>query len=155
RAAALFRRPHRARARLRGVVRGRAHRLPRGARQSDHVSRGMGSLRRDAGRDPLFRRLRFCERPHPARDPRARAQGTDHRHPRAGAAMRSLAKSRAWDLVARWYSIPLLLVVWQAAVGSGLVESRLLPGPERVLAALVTDLGNGALGYHAGVTLSR
>jgi len=69
--------------------------------------------------------------------------------------MRSLAKSRAWDLVARWYSIPLLLVVWQAAVGSGLVESRLLPGPERVLAALVTDLGNGALGYHAGVTLSR
>src|SRR5262249_49090513 len=97
----------------------------------------------------------LCERPHSARDPRARAQGPDHRHARAVAAMTTQAKSRAWDVVARWYSIPLLLVLWQAAVGSGLVESRLLPGPDRVLAALVTDIGNGTLAYHAGVTLFR
>ena len=43
--------------------------------------------------------------------------------------------SHAWSLVARWYSIPLLLLVWQVAVGSGLVESRLLPSPGRVWTA--------------------
>ena len=36
---------------------------------------------------------------------------------------------QTWRLVTRWYSIPLLLLVWQVAVGSGLVESRLLPSP--------------------------
>jgi NitT/TauT family transport system permease protein len=61
----------------------------------------------------------------------------------------------AWSLVTRWYSIPLLLLVWEVAVGSGLVESRLLPSPLRVWDALVTDLGNGTLVYHAGVTLYR
>ena len=63
--------------------------------------------------------------------------------------------SHAWSLVARWYSIPLLLLVWQVAVASGLVESRLLPGPDKVWTALVTEIGNGTLGYHAGVTISR
>lgn len=57
--------------------------------------------------------------------------------------------------IERWYSIPLLLLVWQAAVSSGLVESRLLPGLGRVVAALVRDTANGALPYHTGVTLSR
>ena len=32
----------------------------------------------------------------------------------------TLAQARS--LVARWYSIPLLLLVWQVAVGSGLVS---------------------------------
>jgi ABC-type nitrate/sulfonate/bicarbonate transport system permease component len=67
--------------------------------------------------------------------------------------------AQAWnqtrDFIARWYSIPLLLLLWQLAVGSGLVESRLLPGPGRVLTALVTDVGNGTLVYHASVTLYR
>jgi len=58
-------------------------------------------------------------------------------------------------LVARWYSIPLLLIIWQLAVSTGLVESRLLPGVGRVAAALATELANGQLVYHAGVTLSR
>jgi NitT/TauT family transport system permease protein len=57
--------------------------------------------------------------------------------------------------IERWYSIPLLLLVWQAAVSSGLVESRLLPGLGRVISALVRDTANGALPYHTGVTLSR
>jgi NitT/TauT family transport system permease protein len=61
----------------------------------------------------------------------------------------------AWNLVARWYSIPLLLLIWQLAVGTGLVESRLLPSPARVWTALVTDLGDGTLTYHASVTLYR
>ena len=65
----------------------------------------------------------------------------------------TLAQARS--LAARWYSIPLLLIVWQAAVGSGLVESRLLPSPERVWSALATEVGNGTLVYHASVTVAR
>ena len=49
------------------------------------------------------------------------------------------------ELIARWYSIPLLIALWQLAVSSGLVESRLLPGPGRVWDALVTEVGNGVL----------
>ncbi len=63
--------------------------------------------------------------------------------------------ARALRYIERWYSIPLLLLVWQAAVSSGLVESRLLPGLGRVISALVHDTANGALPYHAAVTLSR
>jgi NitT/TauT family transport system permease protein len=58
-------------------------------------------------------------------------------------------------LIGRWYSIPLLLLLWQVAVGSGLVESRLLPSPARVWTELVTEIGNGQLIYHASVTVSR
>jgi len=63
--------------------------------------------------------------------------------------------AQAGKLIGRWYSIPLLLLVWQVAVGSGLVESRLLPSPARVGAELVTEIGNGQLIYHASVTISR
>lgn len=62
---------------------------------------------------------------------------------------------RAFRLLANWYSIPLLLLVWQAMVASGIVESRLLPSLTRVWSALVTDIGNGTLLYHTAVTLSR
>jgi NitT/TauT family transport system permease protein len=55
----------------------------------------------------------------------------------------------------RWYSIPLLLLAWQAAVATGLVESRLLPSLGRVVAALARDTANGVLPYHTAVTLSR
>jgi len=58
-------------------------------------------------------------------------------------------------LAARYYSIPLLLVVWQAAVVSGLVESRLLPSVGRVFVALVRDIGDGVLPYHTAITLGR
>ena len=61
----------------------------------------------------------------------------------------------AWNAIGRWYSIPLLLLVWQLSVGTGLVESRLLPSPVRVWSALTTDLGDGTLTYHASVTLYR
>ncbi len=62
---------------------------------------------------------------------------------------------QARSLIARWYSIPLLILAWQLAVGTGFVESRLLPSPQRVFTALVTEVGNGTLVYHAGVTISR
>jgi NitT/TauT family transport system permease protein len=63
--------------------------------------------------------------------------------------------TRAVKLVERWYSIPLLLVVWQVVVATGLVRSRLLPGPVEVWSVLVAEIGNGQLLYHAAVTVSR
>jgi ABC-type nitrate/sulfonate/bicarbonate transport system permease component len=58
-------------------------------------------------------------------------------------------------LIARWYSIPLLLVAWQLAVSSGSVNSRLVPSVVQVAGALVADIRDGVLIYHAGVTLGR
>jgi len=63
--------------------------------------------------------------------------------------------ARGWRLIGRWYSIPLLLVVWQVAVSSGLVHSRLLPSVVAVWDALVVEIGDGVLIYHAGVTIGR
>jgi NitT/TauT family transport system permease protein len=63
--------------------------------------------------------------------------------------------TRVLHSVERWYSIPLLLLVWQAAVGSGLVESRLLPSLLRVWSVLVKDTANGVLPYHTAITLGR
>jgi NitT/TauT family transport system permease protein len=58
-------------------------------------------------------------------------------------------------IVAKWYSVPLLLLVWQVLVGSGLVESRLLPSLARVWGAFQTDVLNGDLIYHASITVGR
>jgi NitT/TauT family transport system permease protein len=63
--------------------------------------------------------------------------------------------TQAGKLIGRWYSIPLLLVLWQVAVSSGLVVSRLLPSPEQVWTVLVMEIANGQLVYHAAVTVSR
>ena len=63
--------------------------------------------------------------------------------------------ARVQTLIARWYSIPLMLIFWQAAVGSGLVESRLLPSPAKVFAVLTTETANGALVHHAAATITR
>jgi NitT/TauT family transport system permease protein len=60
---------------------------------------------------------------------------------------------RAW--AARWYSIPLLLLAWHLVVAFGLVRSRLLPDITVVWTALATDIGNGILLHHAGVTVAR
>jgi NitT/TauT family transport system permease protein len=57
--------------------------------------------------------------------------------------------------IARWYSIPLLLLIWQILVDSGLVQSRLLPSPSHVLLVLVEEVANRHLVYHTAVTISR
>lgn len=57
--------------------------------------------------------------------------------------------------LARWYSIPLLLLLWQWAVSSGSVNSRLVPSVWQVAGVLVSEVKNGTLVYHAGVTLGR
>jgi NitT/TauT family transport system permease protein len=48
-----------------------------------------------------------------------------------------------------------MLLLWQLAVTSGLVETRLLPSLGRVWAALLEEMTNGALPYHTGITFSR
>jgi ABC-type nitrate/sulfonate/bicarbonate transport system permease component len=58
-------------------------------------------------------------------------------------------------LVGRWYSIPLLLVVWQISVSTGLVHSRLLPSVGQVGAVLVSEIANGVLVHQAAVTMGR
>jgi NitT/TauT family transport system permease protein len=55
----------------------------------------------------------------------------------------------------RWYSIPLLLALWQITVTTGLVTSRLLPSLWRVWSALSNDVVNGVLPYHTEITLGR
>lgn len=50
-------------------------------------------------------------------------------------------------------SVVLLVALWEVAA-TGL-DSRLLPGPMAVLAALVRDIGDGELPYHVGITLAR
>jgi NitT/TauT family transport system permease protein len=63
--------------------------------------------------------------------------------------------ARVTRFVATWYSIPLMLVLWQIAVSGGLVNSRLLPSVVSVIETLAAEIGDGALVYHAGVTLGR
>jgi NitT/TauT family transport system permease protein len=63
--------------------------------------------------------------------------------------------SQAANLISRWYSIPLLLLIWQVAVGGGFVESRLLPSPVEVWTVLVAEIADGQLVYHGAVTVSR
>jgi NitT/TauT family transport system permease protein len=62
---------------------------------------------------------------------------------------------RLRQLLARWYSIALLLIVWQLAVSSGSVHSRLLPSVIQVGRVLITEIGDGVLVYQAGVTIGR
>jgi NitT/TauT family transport system permease protein len=63
--------------------------------------------------------------------------------------------AHAVKLIERWYSIPLLLVIWQVVVGTGLVQSRLLPSPLEVWSVLIAEIGNGQLPYHAAITVFR
>jgi NitT/TauT family transport system permease protein len=50
-------------------------------------------------------------------------------------------------------SILLFLGLWHA--GSGFAESRLFPGPVAVLQSMASEVRDGALLYHLGITLAR
>jgi NitT/TauT family transport system permease protein len=54
-----------------------------------------------------------------------------------------------------WYSIPLLLVVYELLSRSGLVSSRTLPSLVLIGEQLWKYLANGELVYHAGISLYR
>jgi NitT/TauT family transport system permease protein len=62
---------------------------------------------------------------------------------------------KLWGVFKRWYSVPLLLVIWELCVGTGLVQTRLLPSLSLIWGAFVTDIMNGSLLYHAGITVGR
>lgn len=57
--------------------------------------------------------------------------------------------------IGRWYSIPLLLVIWQVVANAGLVQSQLLPSPARIWTVMVAELAHGQLIHHAAITLGR
>src|SRR6185369_16483079 len=99
----------------------------------------MGPVRLHVRRHRLLRDSRLPERPHLDRREAARAQGSDDRHGRAARAMIAQVRSQFF----RWYSIPLMLLLWYAAVETGWVTSRLLPSPARVWTELVAEIGNG------------
>ena len=63
--------------------------------------------------------------------------------------------SRVFAFIGRWYSIALLLAVWELAVATSLVRSRLLPGLGDVLNAFVHEVSSGVLVYQSGVTMAR
>lgn len=98
-----------------------------------------------------FALLGFASDPDSHGDPPPRTARTDDRNRGADPMMTAAAIRR----LGQWYSIPLMLQLWQLAVTSGLVESRLLPSLGRVWVALVEDMTSGALPDHTGVTFSR
>ena len=55
----------------------------------------------------------------------------------------------------RSYSIPLLLILWQAAASGGLITSRLLPPPSAVITVFSNEITGGLLLQHAMVSLTR
>jgi NitT/TauT family transport system permease protein len=63
--------------------------------------------------------------------------------------------TRVLNFVGRWYSIALLLAVWETAVATSLVTSRLLPGLGDVVSVFAHEVANGVLVHQAGVTMGR
>jgi NitT/TauT family transport system permease protein len=56
---------------------------------------------------------------------------------------------------ARWYSIPLILALWEAATLSGAVSPRLVPDLRLVALTFWTDLMNGTLIQHGEFSIMR
>jgi ABC-type nitrate/sulfonate/bicarbonate transport system permease component len=56
---------------------------------------------------------------------------------------------------ARWYSVPLVLAVWEILARTGAVSRRLMPSLVEIATATWTALGDGGLLFHAGFSLSR
>jgi ABC-type nitrate/sulfonate/bicarbonate transport system permease component len=58
-------------------------------------------------------------------------------------------------VAARWYSVPLVLAVWELLARTGAVSRRLMPSLVEIAAAVWKALGDGGLLFHAGFSLSR
>ncbi|GAB7526369.1 ABC transporter permease [Paraburkholderia sp. 2C] len=66
-----------------------------------------------------------------------------------------IALKRVWSGARAWYSVPLVLLLWQCLALSGVVSPRVLPSLGTVLEAFVGDALSGNLPYHALVTTGR
>jgi NitT/TauT family transport system permease protein len=62
---------------------------------------------------------------------------------------------RVRRIAARWYSIPLILAVWQVSTMTGIVSPRLVPDLRLVAGIFWTDLMNGELIHHGGYSVMR
>jgi ABC-type nitrate/sulfonate/bicarbonate transport system permease component len=59
------------------------------------------------------------------------------------------------DVVARWYSVPLVLALWEVLSRTGAVSHRLMPSLVDIALAFVAAIEQGDLIFHAGISLGR
>lgn len=58
-------------------------------------------------------------------------------------------------IAGRWYSVPLVLAIWEILSRSGAVSHRLMPSLVEIGTAVVAALEEGDLQFHAAFSLSR
>ena len=58
-------------------------------------------------------------------------------------------------LMGRWYSVPLVLLLWQALVASGVFSQRLMPSLLTIGGAFAEGVMNGDILLHSAITLER
>jgi ABC-type nitrate/sulfonate/bicarbonate transport system permease component len=58
-------------------------------------------------------------------------------------------------LIGRFYSVPLVLFVWEALSRSGWISRRLMPSLAEIADAFAGAIASGDLPYHAGISLVR
>ena len=58
-------------------------------------------------------------------------------------------------LVARWYSVPLVLAIWEILARTGVISKRLMPSLVEIAVAVWAALENGDLLFHTGIALGR
>jgi NitT/TauT family transport system permease protein len=57
--------------------------------------------------------------------------------------------------ILRWYSVPLVLAIWELLARTGTVSRRLMPSLVEIAAAVWEALAAGDLQFHAGISLGR
>lgn len=57
--------------------------------------------------------------------------------------------------VLRWYSVPLVLAVWEVLARTGAISKRLMPSLVEIATATWAALAAGDLQFHAGISLGR
>lgn len=57
--------------------------------------------------------------------------------------------------LARWYSVPLVLAIWEVLARTGTISKRLMPSLVEIALAVRDALGSGDLVFHASISLGR
>jgi ABC-type nitrate/sulfonate/bicarbonate transport system permease component len=66
-----------------------------------------------------------------------------------------ISLARLGRALGRWYSVPLVLVVWEILSRTGAISTRLMPSLVEIRAAVWSALAAGDLQFHAGISLGR